>query len=205
MGRDADLIGAIIEGSAAMIGMNRDLLTRLDQMIGDGDHGTNMCRGMAAVLEESSDIAGLPFEEACRKAGMLLVMTVGGASGPLFGSLIMALGKGRDRMPSNRAELAAMLAAGIEAVKARGKSDVGAKTMLDVLAPVSHYVASADPFSLDGLRRAAAEALEATRPIQATRGRAAFLGPRSIGHIDPGAQTVALLVNSISDALEHRP
>jgi dihydroxyacetone kinase-like protein len=205
MGEQANLIGKIIDRTAAAIESNKEHLTRLDQLIGDGDHGINMSRGFSAILEKRGEIAALPFDEACKKAGMLLVMTVGGASGPLFGSCIMAIGKGRNAVPSSRPELAAMLAEGVDAIKSRGKSDVGAKTMLDVLAPVTDYIANAAPFSLDGLRQTAAQALEATKPIEATKGRAAFLGARSIGHIDPGAQTVTLLVNSISDALEQRP
>lgn len=204
MSQEADVIAMMIESAAAAIESNKDHLTKLDQLIGDGDHGINMSRGFAAILEKKHDLSALPFNEACKMAGMLLVMTVGGASGPLFGSCLMAIGKGRSEMPANRHELAAMLSDGLEAIKSRGKSDIGAKTMIDVLAPVTDYIATAEPFSLEGLRQATAHALEATKPLEASKGRAAFLGARSIGHIDPGAQTVALLVNSISETLEHR-
>lgn len=204
MSHDADMIAMIIDSAAAAIESNKDHLTRLDQLIGDGDHGINMSRGISAIVQKKDELSSLPFDEACKMAGMLIVMTVGGASGPLFGSCLMAIGKGRARMPTNRPELAAMLCDGLDAVKSRGKSDIGAKTMIDVLAPVTAYIATADPFSFEGLRQASADALEATKPIEARKGRAAFLGARSIGHIDPGAQTVTLLVNSISEALENR-
>lgn len=190
-----DLIGERIEAHAGE-------LTELDQAIGDGDHGDNMRRGFKAVSGEREAFANMSFGEALKKAGMTLVMNVGGASGPLYGSALMAMGKSAEAMPESRSEAARLLEAGIEAVKARGKSDVGAKTMLDALVPVLKSIeAGAD---IAKVRKAADEAVEATKPMLATKGRAAFLGERSIGHIDPGARSSALIVHAVCDALEEK-
>jgi phosphoenolpyruvate---glycerone phosphotransferase subunit DhaL len=198
---DRQLIGLIITSTASVIEGHKDYLTKLDQMIGDGDHGINMSRGFATLLEKQAELSELPFDDACKRAGMALVMSVGGASGPLFGSALMAFGKGRSTIPLNAASLSAMLQDGVDAIKARGKADVGAKTMLDVLVPVTEAIKSGA--SLADVRRVTVNAVEATKSIEATKGRAAFLGKRSIGHIDPGAQTVSLLINSVADVLEH--
>jgi len=131
-----NIIQGLIAACTATITAHAEELTALDQAIGDGDHGLNMTRGFNAVAAAADEIAALPFDEALQKAGLTLVMKVGGASGPLYGSALMAMGKATPQMPRDHAEAAAMLAAGIDAVKARGKSDAGAKTMLDVLIPV---------------------------------------------------------------------
>jgi dihydroxyacetone kinase-like protein len=195
-------IRRLIEACAATVAAHAEELTALDQAIGDGDHGLNMQRGFKAVTEAAEEIAALPFGKALHKAGMTLVMKVGGASGPLYGSALMAMGKVSAGPPGDGLALAAMLAAGIEAVKARGKADLGAKTMLDVLGPVQAALSGgAGPAEA---RAAADAALEATRPMRATKGRAAFLGERSIGHLDPGARSSALLVHAVCDVLEGR-
>ncbi len=197
-----EFIKKIIEASAATIAEHAEELTDLDRAIGDGDHGINMKRGFTEILNISDDISALPFGKALAKAGMTLVMKIGGASGPLFGSFLMAAAKAVDDVPSNRDEMLKLLDGGIEAVKMRGKSDVGAKTMLDVLAPVSDALRAADADLINVARKAAAEALENTRDMLATKGRASFLGERSIGHIDPGARSVVLLINAVCDVLE---
>jgi dihydroxyacetone kinase-like protein len=127
-------------------------------------------------------------------------MKVGGASGPLYGSLLMAMGKAGEEAPGDVARLAEVVGAGVEAVKARGKSDVGAKTMLDVLAPVQ--AALAGGADIAAVRAAADAGLAATEAMRATKGRAAFLGERSVGHLDPGARSSALLVHAVCDVLE---
>lgn len=201
------LLNALIERCAATIAAHEAELTGLDQAIGDGDHGTNMKRGFQAIEAASDEIAAMPFGAALQKAGMTLVMSVGGASGPLYGSLLMAIGKAGDSVPTDTAEIVRRLAEGIEAVKKRGKSDVGAKTMLDVLVPVCNALdaAASDPATASAsARRAADLALEATRPMKATKGRASFLGDRSVGHLDPGARSTALLVNAVCDVVEGR-
>jgi dihydroxyacetone kinase-like protein len=193
-------IRRLIEACAATIAAHAEELTALDQAIGDGDHGLNMQRGLKAVAEAAEEIAALPFGKALHKAGMTLVMKVGGASGPLYGSLFMAMGKAGDEAPAAPARLAEVFAAGVEAVKARGKSDAGAKTMLDVLVPVQ--AALAEGGDIAAVRAAADGGLAATGPLRATKGRAAFLGERSIGHLDPGARSSALLVHAVCDVLE---
>jgi dihydroxyacetone kinase-like protein len=176
-------------------------LTALDQAIGDGDHGLNMKRGFEAVLADLDAIAAKPLPEALKAVGMTLVMKVGGASGPLYGTLFSELGKAMNGAPSP-ASVSAAFAAAIDKVKARGKSDVGQKTMLDVLVPVQALVAAGD---IAAVRAAAAAQAEATVPMKAIRGRASFLGDRSIGHMDPGARSSQLIIEAVCDALEATP
>ena len=178
-------------------------LTRLDQAIGDGDHGFNMKRGCEAVLAELPMLEGKPLPEAVKAVGTRLVMTVGGASGPLYGTLFMSLGRALPAAPT-QASVAAALAAAVEAVKARGKSDVGQKTMLDVLVPVLDTLRRDSPDLLGRLRTTASAAADATIPMKAVKGRASFLGERSIGHMDPGARSAALMVEAAADVMEER-
>jgi phosphoenolpyruvate---glycerone phosphotransferase subunit DhaL len=185
-----DLVTAMAEAVIAAA----DELTALDQAIGDGDHGFNMKRGFEAVLADVDAIAAMDWAEGCKKLGMTLVMKVGGASGPLYGTLFMELGKAWPATV-DRAGLAAAFAAAIEGVRKRGKSDAGQKTMLDVLVPVQQALAG----GAGDLGGAAQRAAEATIPMRAVRGRASFLGERSIGHMDPGARSSALLVAAVSD------
>ncbi len=202
------LTARLIEATAATIDAHADLLTELDQAIGDGDHGLNMKRGFAAIREAAEELAALAPAEALLKAGLILVSRVGGASGPLYGSLLMAMGKsGAGRTP-DRATVATMFADGVAAVKKRGKAQAGEKTMLEVLVPVlaalSDGAAIDMPLAslLDRIRKAARGGLEASRPLLATKGRASFLGDRSIGHLDPGAQSSCLLVDAICNVIE---
>ncbi|MGO1074401.1 dihydroxyacetone kinase subunit DhaL [Inquilinus sp. CA228] len=197
----ADLLKATIRAVAERIVAHAEELTTLDQAIGDGDHGINLRRGFGAVLAELDATAAKPLPEALRAVGTTLVMKVGGASGPLYGTLFLALGKELPAAPT-RADAARALAAAIAAVQVRGKSEPGQKTMLDVLAPVQRALAEADGPLGAALRQAADQAAEATVPMQATRGRASFLGPRSIGHMDPGARSSALIVAAVTEALE---
>lgn len=196
---DQQTLERIIRKVAENIIAHTDELTALDQAIGDGDHGLNMKRGFEAVLAELETISALPLGQALQKAGMQLVMKVGGASGPLYGTLFMTLGK-QLGAEVGRADLAMAFAGAIDAVKARGKSDAGQKTMLDVLIPAQAALAS----GADGAAIAdkAAEAAEATIAMKATRGRASFLGERSIGHMDPGARSSSLIFAAIVEALE---
>lgn len=199
-GMSEDLFRRLIEKCQLAIVAHAEELTTLDQAIGDGDHGLNMKRGFEAIAATADEIARLPFGEALKKAGATLVMKVGGASGPLYGSLLMGMGKTAPDAPQTTDEIAAMFGAGVEAVKARGKSDAGAKTMLDALIPVHEALARGG--SVAEIRAAADEGLAATKDMRATKGRAAFLGERSIGHLDPGARSSALLVHAVCDALE---
>ena len=196
-----ELMHAICETVVARILAHADELTTLDQAIGDGDHGINMRRGFEAIAAQAEELAGLPAGQALQKAGMTLVMKVGGASGPLYGSLFMAMGKAMPADPVSREGFAASFAEGVEAVKKRGKSAAGEKTMLDVLVPVQEAIGANSDDPLGAAREAAARGLEATRDMQATKGRASFLGERSIGHLDPGARSSALLVEAVCDVL----
>lgn len=192
-------LARLISAAADTIAAHADELTALDQAIGDGDHGLNMKRGFEAVRAEADAFAAKPLPDALKAVGTKLVMTVGGASGPLFGTLFMALGKELPDTP-DRDGLTAALAKAIEAVAARGKSQVGQKTMLDVLQPV--YEALAQGRTGAEIADAADEAAEATVPMKALRGRASFLGDRSIGHMDAGARSTALLARAVAETVE---
>ncbi|TIR25127.1 MAG: dihydroxyacetone kinase subunit L [Mesorhizobium sp.] len=189
----------LITAAADTIAAHADELTALDQAIGDGDHGLNMKRGFEAVRAEADIFSAKPLPEALKAVGTKLVMTVGGASGPLFGTLFMALGKDLPAAP-DRDGLTAAFGKAIEAVAARGKSQPGQKTMLDVLQPV--YEALAQGKTAGEIADAADKAAEATVPMKALRGRASFLGERSIGHMDAGARSTALLVRAVAEAIE---
>jgi len=203
------LLARLLDAAIEAIGTNAERLGDLDRAIGDGDHGLNMLRGFAAIAAQRDALLALPLASALESMGTLLVMTVGGASGPLYGSLLIAMGKAAAR---DDASVLAMLDEGVAAVKRRGKSDRGEKTMLDVLVPVQLAWAQscreglAARAALERLRSAAKEGLEATRPLVATKGRASFLGERSIGHLDPGACSSFLLVDAACTAfLEDAP
>ena len=179
-----------------------DELTALDSAIGDGDHGLNMKRGFEAVLGDLAAIAAKPLPDALRAVGTALVMKIGGASGPLYGTLFLTLGKELGASP-NSADFCRALAAAVAAMKARGKSDVGQKTMLDVLAPIADELKTGQ-FDPRLIRQKARRLAEATIPLKATRGRASFLGDRSIGHMDPGARSSELIIDAVCDYFEGR-
>jgi dihydroxyacetone kinase-like protein len=206
-----DLLGRIIDAAVETVRDKAEELTGLDQAIGDGDHGINMKRGFDAVADIRDELAGLALPAALQKLGMTLVMKVGGASGPLYGSLFMAMGKALPAGPADLGDVAAMMAEGVDAVKKRGKSGVGEKTMLDVLDPVAQALSDACaappalPELLASLRAAADQGLEATRDMLATKGRASYLGERSVGHLDPGARSSQLLVRAICDVVAEIP
>ena len=201
----------LVEDVAAAVRSSAGELTELDRAIGDGDHGANLRRGFDAVAELGAELEAMPWGAALQKAGMTLVMKVGGASGPLYGSLLMGIGKSLAGGPQSGvpspSEIADALEAGVDMVRKRGKSDVGEKTMLDVLVPVCEALRdglsqSLPPSGLlDGVSAAAGRGLEATRPLQARKGRASFLGERSIGHLDPGARSSQLIVDSVCASL----
>lgn len=197
-----DVIRALCDRAAATIIEHAQELTDLDRAIGDGDHGINMKRGFEAIAAQADELSGMAIGQALQKAGMVLVMKVGGASGPLYGSLLIAMGKSMPDVPRSGSEFAASFAEGIEAVKKRGKSEAGQKTMLDVLVPVLSAIDNEGGDLLSAARQAAEQSLNATKDMKAIKGRASFLGERSIGHLDPGARSSALLVNAVCDVLE---
>lgn len=192
-------LSRLIAAAADTIAAHADELTALDQAIGDGDHGLNMKRGFEAVRAETDAFAAKPWPEALKAIGTKLVMTVGGASGPLFGTLFLALGK-EISAEADRAGLTIAFGKAIEAVAARGKSQTGQKTMLDVLQPV--HEALAEGKTATEIVAVADRAAQATVPMKALRGRASFLGERSIGHMDAGARSTALLVRAVAETIE---
>jgi dihydroxyacetone kinase-like protein len=193
--------GKLIEAAARAVIERADELTTLDRAIGDGDHGLNMKRGAEAVLAQIEAIAAKPLPEALKAVGSTLVMKVGGASGPLFGTLFMTLGKELPEAP-DRKEVARAFGAAIDAVKKIGRSQVGQKTMLDVLAPAQEELALDGTGFLARVRLRAAQAADATTPMKATKGRASFLGDRSIGHMDPGARSSSLMIAAVCQQME---
>lgn len=208
-----DAVARWIRGFAADIAENRDLLTRLDSAIGDADHGSNMDRGMTAVVaaldsEPSTDVAAL-----LKRVGMTLVSTVGGASGPLYGTLFLrmatAVGPGAVGPGAvlDGPAFAKALRAGLDGVVTRGKAEAGDKTMFDALAPAVDALDSAlaagaalGP-ALRAAAGAAATGRDATTALLARKGRASYLGERSVGHQDPGATSAALLITAAAVAL----
>ena len=191
----------LFETVANRVIASADELTDLDRAIGDGDHGANMRRGFEAVLATVDELAAKSLGESLKGVGTTLVMKVGGASGPLYGTLFMSLGKSlADDV--NREQIAEAFATAIEAVKARGKSDAGQKTMLDVFFPVLGVLREGGEGLPARLRATARLASEKTIPMRAIRGRASFLGERSIGHMDPGARSSALIVDAVADVME---
>ncbi|MGI5233211.1 dihydroxyacetone kinase subunit DhaL [Actinoallomurus sp. CA-142502] len=187
---------------AELVSADAERLTRLDSAIGDGDHGSNLDRGMRAAAEALS--ADLPPGKVLMTAGRTLVSKTGGASGPLYGTALRRAGKALgDASEVGAAELGAALRAALEGVQELGKAEEGDKTMVDALAPaVTAYEAAAG----EGLATAARAALdaaekgaEATVPLQAHKGRASYLGPRSVGHQDPGAASTVLLFRALAE------
>jgi dihydroxyacetone kinase-like protein len=189
----------LVRALAVAVIEHADELTSLDQAIGDGDHGLNMKRGFEAVLATLPGLADKSLPEMLKAIGMTLVMKVGGASGPLVGTFFMELGKALPEEPA-RADLVAATDKAIAAVKARGRSEAGQKTLLDVLVPVQMIFAAGGGAA--AIAAEAAEAAERTTPMLATRGRASFLGERSIGHMDPGSRSVSLLIGAAAATLE---
>jgi phosphoenolpyruvate---glycerone phosphotransferase subunit DhaL len=191
----------LFETVAQRVIASADELTDLDRAIGDGDHGINMRRGFEAVLATADELSARNLGESLKGVGTTLVMKVGGASGPLYGTLFMSLGKSlTDEVTCEQA--ADAFAAALDAVKARGKSDIGQKTMLDVLFPVLGVLREGGDGMAARLNATAWAAADKTIPMRAIRGRASFLGERSIGHMDPGARSSALIVDAVADVME---
>ncbi|MFE2771476.1 dihydroxyacetone kinase subunit DhaL [Microbacterium resistens] len=188
----------------------RDWLTELDSAIGDADHGANMTRGMDAVVAKL-DPAPVTVDELLKTAGMTLVGSVGGASGPLYGTFFLRMGMTAGAVTELDAPgLAAALRAGLEGIVARGKAEAGDKTLFDAMAPAVDALDAriGEGADLADAARAAAEAAaegrDATLPLVARKGRASYLGERSAGHLDPGAASTVLLFETLADAVAGR-
>lgn len=183
-------------------------LTELDSAIGDADHGSNMARGMKAVMDKIGAAPSGAVDELFKGVGMTLVTSVGGASGPLYGTFFLRFGTTAGSVTElDGAALSAALRAGLEGVIARGKAEVGDKTMLDALVPALDALDAAvgdggDPAAAASAAFAAAETgRDATEPLLARKGRASYLGERSAGHLDPGATSTALLFEALASAV----
>ena len=191
---------------AAQVAENRAYLTKLDAAIGDGDHGTNMDRGMKKALERLEATDSADIGAALKAVGMALVSSVGGAAGPLYGTLFLQMGQAAaGRSELDLAGFTEALDAGVQGVIKRGKAEPGDKTMVDALLPALDALRQADgddlAAALDRAAAAAREGMEATVPMVARKGRASYLGERSAGHQDPGATSSHLLLRTAADAL----
>ncbi|MFZ2405761.1 MAG: dihydroxyacetone kinase subunit DhaL [Methylobacter sp.] len=212
------LLPSLIQAIDNVIETNAEEVTALDQAIGDGDHVTNLQRGIKALMAQGDELAGLDWAAALQKIGMTMMTAVGGASGSLYGTLFVAMSKAaRDRpvvsgveRPLDLQAFAEIFSSGVDAVKLRGKADAGEKTMLDVLIPVAASLRQDAAESvaisevLKNIARTAVTGMESTRDMLATKGRASFLEERSRGHIDAGAKTSQLMICALVDVLtEH--
>lgn len=205
-----DDVLAWIKTYAGTVRENREYLTQLDAAIGDADHGANMDRGFQAVLGKIPELADKDIGTILKTVGMTLLSTVGGAGGPLYGTLFLQAGmKTAGKMELTLDDWFTALEAAVSGVVMRGKAEIGDKTMVDALTPaVAALKAAADegiPLN-EALQRsaeAAREGMESTTPLVARKGRASYLGERSAGHQDPGATSSYLLVQNAADTWNH--
>ena len=205
---DATTITSWMREIEASVRAERDHLVQLDAAIGDADHGINMARGFEAVVQALGGDAGSPPGKLLVLAGRTLVSTVGGASGPLWGSALRSGGRTLgDQATFDGAQLVEVLAAALASVKDLGTAALGDKTMVDALEPavdtLRERIAAGDSVgkALDGAAAAAEAGMRATIPLQARKGRASYLGERSVGHQDPGATSTALIMRALQRAV----
>ena len=190
----------MIQAATQTLVDHADELTQLDRAIGDGDHGLNMRRGAQAIQARLGELAALPLNDALKTMGMTCMGSIGGSSGPVFGTFLVTLGKELPADPGP-ADLARAMAAGIKALTRLGKAEVGQKTLLDVLDPVRRVLEAGGDDLVARVRECALASAAATAQIEATRGRASFLGARALGHVDPGSRSMALIIGAICDTL----
>src|SRR6202162_1603939 len=209
---DATTITSWMREIDASVRVERDHLVQLDAAIGDADHGINMARGFEAVVQALGTDAGSPPGKLLILAGRTLVSTVGGASGPLWGSALRSGGRTLgDQATFDGPQLVEVLAAALASVKDLGTAALGDKTMVDALEPAVETlrarVAAGDPLpqALDQAAAAAEAGMRATIPLQARKGRASYLGERSVGHQDPGATSPALILRALQRAITSEP
>jgi dihydroxyacetone kinase-like protein len=201
------LLPSLIQAIDNVIETNAEEVTALDQAIGDGDHVTNLQRGIKALTAQSDELTQLDWAAAWQKIGMTMMTAVGGASGSLYGTLFVAMSKAAHGRSLDLQAFAEIFSSGVDAVKLRGKADAGEKTMLDVLIPVAASLRQAAtdpvtlPVTLKNVAQTAIAGMESTRDMLATKGRASFLEERSRGHIDAGAKTSQLMICALVDVL----
>lgn len=203
-----DQLVAWLARFAKLMAENRSYLTELDSAIGDADHGSNMARGMTAVMEKCGAAPSTAVDELFKQVGMTLVTSVGGASGPLYGTFFLRFGSAAGPVAElDAAALAASLRAGLGGIVARGKAELRDKTMFDAMSPAvdafdAEIAAGADlATATAGSAAAAAVGRDATEPLVARKGRASYLGARSAGHLDPGATSTAFLFQALAEAV----
>lgn len=198
-----------LERTAAVLAENKAYLTELDSAIGDADHGTNMDRGFRKVIEKLPTFADKDIGNILKSTGMTLISSVGGASGPLYGTFYMRSGMAvaaKEELSDN--DLLQLLQAGVEGVLQRGRANIEDKTMYDAwqpaLAALETSLANGDDVvtAMETAVAGAEEGMKATIPLQARKGRASYLGERSIGHQDPGATSTYLILNALLDSLK---
>jgi phosphoenolpyruvate---glycerone phosphotransferase subunit DhaL len=206
MSNTTALLPELILAVAKTIENNAEELTSLDQAIGDGDHVTNLQRGIQALTAQNETLSQLDWQAALQKIGMTVMASIGGASGSLYGTLFLAMSKNLQDQQLTLTTFADVFSKGVEAVKQRGKADKGEKTMLDVLIPVAERLSqnANTPDVFEQIKLTAITGAEATRDMVATKGRASFLGERSRGHIDAGAKSSQLMICAIVDALSEK-
>lgn len=205
MAVDLDALIRWVELFRDRVVADEERLTALDSAIGDADHGANMARGATAVAERLAAAPPATAEAFGTTTGMALVSTVGGASGPLYGTFFLRFGAAAGQVATlDGAAFASALRAGLDGVVARGRAERGDKTMVDALAPaVAAFEAASDdvPAASAAAAAAACEASAATAPLIARKGRASYLGERSAGHVDPGSESTALLFAALEEAV----
>ena len=206
MSLDAAWARRWIELSAADIAEQRDYLVDLDRAIGDGDHGENMDRGFKAAVEALEQAQPGSVAEVLKTVAKTLMSTVGGAAGPLYGTAFLRASKAAGDGDLDGAGVAAVIAGALDGIQARGKATTGEKTMVDAWTPALDAARAAAESGADAVAtlQAAATAAEAgaaaTEPLRATKGRASYLGERSIGHLDPGAVSTSLILRAAARA-----
>lgn len=201
-----EILPDLIQALNDVIADNALEVAELDRAIGDGDHVVNLQRGLTALVEQQAQIAELDWTSAWQKIGMICMSKIGGASGSLFGTLFVSMAKAAKGKTVDTAVFAEAFLAGVESMKLRGKAEAGEKTMLDVLIPVALFLQqSVDmqlPDLLEQVQVTASGGVESTREMLATKGRASFLGERSLGHIDAGAKSSQLMISAIVVVLQ---
>ncbi len=204
---ETTILPSLIQAIQSEILNNEEEISALDRAIGDGDHVTNLLRGLDAINKLDDELIQLDWSAALMKIGMTLMSTMGGASGSLLGSMFVSMGKKAKEQEMNLAGITAIYSAGVESIKARGKADLGEKTMLDTLIPVMQSLQKDAQENTDTstalahIKTTAIQGMQSTKEMLATKGRASFLGERARGHIDAGARTSQLILCVIADKL----
>lgn len=194
---------ALISAATQTLINHVEELTTLDQAIGDGDHGLNMRRGALAIQAKSDALATQSLNDALKTMGTTCMSTIGGSSGPVFGTLMVTLSKELPDHPG-AADMARAIDAGVKALTRLGKAEVGQKTLLDVLDPVQKMLALGGDNLIARVRQCANDSAAATAQMDAGRGRASFLGDRALGHVDPGSRSMALIISAVCDGLSNQ-